>query len=189
MEYEISQVAQRIRGLREILEISIEDMANITDSTVEEYVACEEGKSDFSFTFLYKCAKRFGIDITELITGEVPKLSFYTIVRKGDGLPIDRRAGFKYRNIAYLFKHKIAEPFIVTAKYSEQEQNQPIHLSTHKGQEFDLVLKGKLKVQLENHIEILNEGDSLYYDSTHGHGMIATGGEDCEFLAVVMDMR
>lgn len=187
MEYEISQVAQRVRGLREILEISKEEMAKITDISVKEYEACEDGEADFSFTFLYKCAKRFGVDITELITGDVPKLSFYSIVRKGEGLPIDRRAGFKYRNVAYLFKQKIAEPFIVTAVYREEEQQEPIHLSTHNGQEFDYILKGKLKVQLEDHIEVLNEGDSLYYDSGHKHGMIATGGEDCVFLAVVMD--
>lgn len=39
---------------------------------------------------------------------------------------------------------------------------------------------------MENHIEILKAGDSIYYDSGRGHGMIATGGSDCKFLAIVM---
>ena len=32
----------------------------------------------------------------------------------------------------------------------------------------------------------LKEGDAIYYNSGRAHGMIATGGEDCKFLAVVI---
>lgn len=180
------EIAQRIRTLREIMEFSIQEMADATNTTPEEYTACEDGKSDFSFTFLYNCANKFGVDIVELLTGEKPRLSFYSIVRKGTGLDIKRRKGFTYNHLAYRFTGKVAEPFLVTAPYNEEEQNQPIHLSHHKGQEFDFVLKGKLKVQMEGHCEYLEEGDAIYYDSGHGHGMIATGGEECTFLAVVL---
>lgn len=186
MEARIMEIAQRIRELREILELSVEEMARRTGTTVEEYILCESGESDFSFTFLYQCAKVFGVDLMELVTGEKPKLSFYSIVRKGEGLPIKRRAGFSYNHLAYLFKDKSCEPFLVTAPYREEEQDQEIHLSYHKGQEFDYILSGRLKVRLEDHIHILEAGDAIYYDSGHGHGMIAAGGEDCRFLAVVL---
>ena len=128
-------------------------------------------------------------DISELVTGDVPKLSYYTIVRKGEGMPIRRRAGFDYQHMAYRLKGRPVEPFIVRAKYSQQEQDQPIHLSTHKGYEFDMVLRGSLKMQLEDHQEMLYEGDCVMYDSGRGHGMIAAGGQDCEFLAVVIKDR
>ena len=186
MENQVIQIAERIRGLRMIMEISIEEMAQATDVSVEQYQKCEEGKDDFSFTFLYKCAEKFGVDIAELITGEMPKLSFYTIVRSGKGLPIERREGFKYQHLGYLLKNRSAEPFLVKAPYKEEEQNAPIHLSTHEGHEFDYIVKGSLKVQLENHTEMLRAGDSVYYDSGHPHGMIAVDGEPCEFLAIVM---
>lgn len=186
MNGKITEIAERIRTLREILEITQEEMAAVTECTVEEYRAAENGENDFSFTFLYKCAEHFGVDIVELLTGEPPKLSFYTITRKGQGIPIKRRAGFEYLHIAHLFKEKTAEPFIVTAPYHEEEQDQPIHLSHHEGQEFDYILEGQLKVVMEDHIEILNEGDCIYYDSGHGHGMIATGGKPCTFMAVVL---
>jgi acetyl-CoA synthetase len=65
-----------------------------------------------------------------------------------------------------LFLHKIAEPYWVRYSYSEQQQNKPIHLTTHSGQEFDLIISGKLKVQIGNHTEILEEGDSIYYNSS-----------------------
>ncbi len=186
MEDRITEIAQRIRALREILELDIDEMARVTDTTPEQYSALENGESDFSFTFLYKCAERFGVDLVELITGDSPKLQFYSIVRRGRGLPIRRRKGFTYNHIAYRFGHKLCEPFLVTAPYIPEEQEQPIHLSQHEGQEFDYVLKGSLKVAMEDHIEVLGEGDAIYYDSGHGHGMIATGGEECVFLAVVL---
>ena len=74
----------------------------------------------------------------------------------------------------------------MTAPYFEEEQDQPIPLSTHSGQEFDLIISGQLKTRMEDHVEILKPGDAIYYDSGRGHGMIAAGGEPCTFLAIVM---
>ena len=188
MENQITQIAQRIKGLRQILDITAETMAEITGTKTKDYIALEEGKRDFSFTFLYKCAKHFGVDIAEILTGDVPKLKLYSVVKKGEGLPIKRREGFEYQHVAYLFKDKISEPFLVKAKYNKASENSEIPLSTHEGEEFDYVLKGTLKVKIENHVEILNEGDAIYYNSGNGHGMVAVDG-DCEFLAVVMEKK
>ena len=153
----------------------------------EEYARLEEGNDDFSYSFLVKCAETLGVDTVELITGETPKLSFYSIIRKGRGLPIKRRKGFTYDHMGYLFRSRECEPMLVVAPYSEEEQDAPIHLSHHSGQEFDYILKGSLKIQFEGGgSHILNEGDCVYYDSGHGHGMIAVGGEDCQFLAIVL---
>lgn len=185
MDNQIIQIAERIRGLRQILNIPAEEMARITETTPEIYAAYEEGKSDFSFTFLLKCAQTFDVDIAELVMGDVPKLSVYTVTRGGNGMPIERRKGFKYRHLAYLLKNRLAEPHLVTAFYSEAEQNSSIRLSKHAGQELDYVVRGKLKFCIDGHEEILEAGDSVYYDSAHPHGMIATGG-DCDFLAIVI---
>lgn len=183
---QLQQIAERIRGLRDILEISEEEMAKVTDMTVEQYKLREEGEADFSFTFLHKCAVRFGIDLSELITGDVPKLSYYSVVRKGSGLPIERRSGFQYLHLASLIKDRLAEPFVVTAPYSEEEQNKEIILSTHKGQEFNFILSGCLKFKYEDNIHLLNEGDCVFYDSSRGHGMIAANGKECKFISVVI---
>ncbi len=61
-----------------------------------------------------------------------------------------------------------------------------IKLSTHVGQELDIILKGAMKVQVGNHVEILHEGDSIYYNSATPHGMIAAEGAECQFYAIVM---
>jgi Cupin domain./Helix-turn-helix. len=186
MDEKILGIAQRIKGMREDLEISVEEMARLLEISESEYLEYEAGKRDFPFTFLYKTAARFGLDISDLITGSSPTLTVYTHVKKGRGLPIERRKGFKYYSLAYLFKNRYAEPFLVVAPYDENQDNGEILLSTHKGQEFDYILSGSLKVRINDHEFIMNEGDSVYYDSSNKHGMVATGGRDCTFLAVVI---
>ncbi len=186
LKAQLAEVAQRIRTMREITGLSEEEMAKCTGTSKEEYQQCEQGERDFSFTFIYKCAQRFAVDPTDLIKGASPTLSSYTVSRKGDGLPITRRQGFKYLNKAPLFKNKTAEPFFVTMPYSEAEQKVAIKLSTHVGQEFDIVVKGSMKMQVGSHIEILHEGDTIYYNSATPHGMIATGGAECQIYALVL---
>ena len=182
----IKLIAQRIRELREILEVSADEMASLTGCSPEEYAAYESGERDFSFTFLHKSAERLGVDITDLLTGQPPRLSTYSVVRKGQGLPIERRKGFSYQSMAYLFKDKAAEPFVVKAPYDEAAADKPIALSTHFGQEFDFVLSGRLRVTVNGHEELLEEGDAIYYNSSHPHGMTAADKEGCTFLAVVI---
>ena len=186
MQPQLTDIAERIRALREICEFTPEEMAQATGVTTEDYLACETGKSDFSFTFLYQCAEKFGVDLIELVTGENPHLSGYTLVRAGQGLPIKRRSGFTYHHLAYSFRNKLAETFLVRAPYLENEQDKPIALSYHEGQEFDYILSGSLRFVHDGHTELLHAGDSVYYDSGKGHGMIAAGGQECLFLSVVM---
>ncbi|MBQ9954194.1 MAG: cupin domain-containing protein [Eggerthellaceae bacterium] len=186
MEPNIKEVAGRILALREDLDLTMQEMADATGLTVAEYAAQESGENDLSFTFLYRCANRFGVDVIELLTGENPHLTGYSLTRAADGLSIKRRAGFEYLHKAPHFRHKLAEPFLVTAPYLEEEQDAPIHLSAHKGQELDFVISGKLRFAYEGHIEDLEPGDLVMYDSGRGHGMIAIGGEPCKFLAIVL---
>ncbi|MBQ3106840.1 MAG: cupin domain-containing protein [Eggerthellaceae bacterium] len=187
MEPNIKEVANRIRALREDLELTMQEMADAAEISVAEYAAQESGDHDLSFTFLYKCAARLGVDVIELLTGENPHLSAYSLTRAGDGLSIKRRAGFEYLHKAPHFRNKLAEPFLVTAPYLEEEQNAPIHLAQHKGQELDFIISGRMRFAYEDHVEELEAGDLLMYDSGRGHGMIAIGGEPCVFLAIVMN--
>jgi transcriptional regulator with XRE-family HTH domain len=182
----IAEIAERIAAMRDLCGFTTEEMAKAADVSIEEYEACESGKKDFSFTFLYKCAEKFGIDMVELITGENPHLTEFTIVHDGKGLPIKRREGFDYYHLASNFKDKIAEPFLVKAPYIAEQQDAPIPTSVHAGQEFDYIISGSLKFTHDGHVENLIAGDSVYYNSGMKHGMIATSKTGCVFLAIVM---
>ncbi len=183
---QLSEIASRIKELREIMGWSIAQMAEKTDVDEEKYNLYESGKADIPFTFIHKCALAFDVEMTELLEGHSAKLSSYTVTRKGQGQETAKEDGIDIANLAPKFKDKLAEPYWVKYEYSAAQQNKPIHLTTHSGQEFDLVLSGRLKIQVGNHIEILDEGDSIYYNSSTPHGMIAVDGKDCVFCAVVM---
>jgi len=186
VEDRLAEIGGRIRDLREVLGISVEDMAEATGTAADEYRLYEEGRKDFSFSFLFNCAQRFGVDMEDLLTGESPRLSLYSLVRKGEGMTIARRHGFRYRNLAFLFKQRLAEPFLVEAGYDAARADEPLTMNTHEGQEFDYVLSGSLRMQIDRHVFTLQEGDAVYYDSSHPHGMTAETEAGCRFLAVVM---
>ncbi len=180
------EVAQRIREMREISGFSPAEMAQKTEVSTEEYISFENGEKDFPFTFIHKCSLVFGIGISDILEGRSAHLSSYTITRKGQGQQTAKEVGIEIQNLAPMFRKKIAEPYYVKYEYSPELQDKPIHTVTHSGQEFDIVLSGRLKVQIGDHIDYLNEGDSIYYNSSSPHGMIAVDGRDCIFVAVVL---
>ena len=182
----LQEVALRIREMREIFDFSVETMAEKTEVSVAEYCRYESGELDFPFTFIYKCAQAFGIGMTDLLEGRSAHLSSYTVTRRGQGQQTAKEDGIEISNLAPMFRKKLAEPYWVRYEYNPDLQNRPIHLTKHSGQEFDMVLKGKLKVQVGDNVEYLGEGDSIYYNSSTPHGMIAIDGEDCLFVAVVL---
>jgi transcriptional regulator with XRE-family HTH domain len=183
MSEQIMQIAQRIKGMREMLDLPIEEAAKAVGMEPAQYAEYEEGEHDFAFSFLFGLANRFGVDITNLITGDTPKLHLYSLVKKGEGLKIDRRKDYKYQHLAFYFKDKIAEPFLVTVEYDKNLKE--VHPNSHEGQEFNYVLKGSMAVTIEDKVLELSEGDALYYDAKHKHAMKALGG-DCQFLAIIM---
>lgn len=183
MSEQIRQIAIRIKDLREISGITIEELAKELNISKETYLEYESGNVDIPVSFLYELANKFKVELTAILTGEDPKLHTYALVRNGKGVSVERRKQYKYQSLAYNFAHKKAEPFLVTV--DPEAEDAPVHLNAHPGQEFNYVLEGVLKIVINNHEVILNEGDSLYFDSNYNHGMKALDGKPARFLAVI----
>lgn len=180
---QIAQIALRIRDLREICDLAPEQVAQKAGMETAEYLAYEAGDKDFSFSHLFNIAEVLGVDISDLLTGESPKLSGYVLTRNGQGLAFDRRAQYHYQHLAYNFRDKKSEPFLVTVLQDPAGAMKQAH--AHEGQEFDYVLTGSLRLVLGGEELLLTPGDSIYYDSSLPHAMYAEGG-DCTFIAVVI---
>ena len=183
---QLMEIAQRIREMREILGYSKQKMADLTEVSEETYRLYETGTVDLPFTFMHKCAKVFGLEITDLLEGQSAKLSGYTVTRRGKGLVTASEDGITIQDMAPMFRKKLATPYWVTYQYSPELQNLPIHTTTHAGQEFNLVIKGAMRIKVGDHVEVLREGDSIFYKSSTPHGMIAIDGQDCVFLSMIM---
>ena len=183
---QLLDVALRIREMREIVGFSIAEMAEKTEISQELYQEYEAGSADLPFSFMHKCAKIFGLELSELLEGHSAKLSGYTVTRKGKGMVTASEDGITIQDMAAMFRQKLATPYYVTYEYNEELQDEPIHTTTHDGQEFDLVLKGAMRIRVGEHEEVLREGDSIFYKSSTPHGMIAIDGQNCVFLSMIM---
>ncbi len=176
-------IALRIRDLRDIAGLEADEIARQAGIDPDEYEAYETGTRDFSFSHLFNIASVLGVDISDLLTGESPKLHGYILTRAGQGLKFNRREQYVYHHLAYNFRDKLAEPFIVTVAQDAPGAEKQAH--SHEGQEFDYVLEGTLKIILGGNELYLRAGDSVYYDSALPHVMYALEG-DCRFIAVVV---
>ena len=186
MEYKIKEIAGRIRELRQISGLSVEEMASRTDVTPEEYALYENGSRNMSIAFLYRCVLIFGVDFSDLLEGRSPKLRSYALTRKGEGQRIEEAHHMVGYNLAPDFRNRIALPLYMKLQYRPDAEFEDIELVTHEGQECDIVISGHMKIQIGEHSEILHPGDTIYYDSSTPHGMIAVDGEDCTFYAIVL---
>lgn len=182
MVEQIKLIAERIKGLREIAGISVETMAAKSGTTVDQYNGFENGSYDIPVSLLLKIAHILNVDLSALLSGENPRLHVYCIVRKGKGLSVERRKNYKYENLAYNFINKKAEPFIVTIDPSAKDTIP----NSHTGQEFNYVLEGSVKITIDIHEVVLNEGDSIYFDSGYSHSLEAVNNKSAKLLAVVL---
>ena len=182
----LKEVAQRIREMREIMGFSAAEMAEKTEVTEDQYMRYETAADDLPFTFIHKCALAFNLSMSDLLEGRSALLSTYTVTRKGHGQDTAKEEGISIQNMAPMFKDKLAEPYYVTYQYVPELQDKPIHTTKHSGQEFDFIVSGRLKVQVGDNVEYLSEGDSIFYNSSLPHGMIAVDGRDCVFIAIVI---
>lgn len=184
MNDQIKQIAERLRGLREVLELTAEELTRESEICLEEYQKAETGEYDISVSMLQKIARRYNIALDALMFGEEPKMNSYFVTRAGKGVSIERTKAYKYQSLASGFMKREADPFIVTVE--PKPEDTPMNYNSHNGQEFNYVLEGRLLLSIDGKELILNEGDSIYFNSRLMHGMKALDGEKVRFLAVIM---
>ncbi|MEG2074553.1 MAG: XRE family transcriptional regulator [Angelakisella sp.] len=181
MNTQVIQIANRIRELREVLEMTPEELAENVGVCVEDYMRYEAAETDIPVGVLYGIAAACQVDPTLLLTGLPPKMRSYTLVKQGDGVEVQRYEGYRFRSLATNFINREMEPMIVNIDPIEGE---PKEWFCHSGQEFNLVLEGRMKVILGEHELVLEEGDSLYFDPRVSHTQIALDAP-ATFLTVI----
>ncbi len=179
----IQQIGERLRGLRDVLDIPAEDVAQLCDLDIDTYLKMEDGEGELSISSLQKISKQYGIALDVLLFGEEPHMSHYFLTRNGQGMSVERRKAYKYQSLASGFRGRSADPFMVTVE--PKPDDVPIHLNSHQGQEFNYVTSGTLQLTIGKKTLTLNEGDSIYFDATQPHGMKAVGDKAAQFLAII----
>lgn len=176
-------IGNRIRELRELSDITIKEIAEELNIEEETYIQYENGDIDIPASFIYELANIFKVDLGLLLTGEESRMRIFDVTRANKGVSVDRSKEYTHENLCSNFIHKKAETFLVTV---DPEKNPTPSLNSHPGQEFNYVLEGSVKIYIHNNEIILNEGDCIFFDSTHKHAMVALNDKPAKFLAMIM---
>jgi transcriptional regulator with XRE-family HTH domain len=182
MNEKAAHVSDRIKELREILEINVLDMAKDTDIPLETYNDYESGKLDIPISVLYTIAHKLGTDVTVLLTGEEARMKSAAVCRKGKGVQIERYPGYEFSSLAYNFKQRTMEPLLVSLDSSKPQAA----LVAHSGQEFNFVLEGQMVITVGKVEHIMSAGDSIYFDARLPHGQCAVNGT-AQFLTIIQE--
>jgi transcriptional regulator with XRE-family HTH domain len=184
MANEANEVAERLRGLRESCDTTAAELAARLSIPVETYLGYEDGSVDIPISALYKVVGIFNVDLTELLTGNSPKLDTYCVVRDGQGIGVDRYPGYQFTSVAFNFQHRKMEPLIVTLDFDADDPHKK--LVTHTGQEFNYVIDGTVRLTLGTKDILLRRGDCCYFDPMIPHGQHAVEGS-ARFLTVILE--
>lgn len=180
MNEKVQDIAARIKGLRLILGIDEEEAANALNLTVAEYLKYENGEDDIPISILYEIADFFHVNMTEILTGVSPKLHDVCFVKQGKGLEVERYDEYDFQSLAYNYANRKIEPLLVTLKRGNSPE-----MVSHKGQEFNYCLEGRMKVLIGKAEYLLEPGDSLYFNSMISHKMLAID-ETAKFITVIL---
>ena len=177
-------IAARLKELRTLAGRSSEELARALGVPVAEYNGYETGRADIPASALHDAARFLKADLTELLTGEAPRMKVFAVTRRGGGVQVERRKDYQYRNLAATFAGRKADVFEVTVPPDAGASG--AHANSHPGQEFDYVLEGRMLVRIHGNELVLETGDCVYFDSNHGHSMQALDGKPARFLALII---
>lgn len=184
MNNSLKEIGLRLKGLREAFDLTPEAFAQSCDIPVEEYLEYEAGEKDLTISVLKKISQKYNVDISVLMFADEPRMSSYFLTRKGKGLAVKRVEAYHYQTLAGGFNNRKAEVFEVTVE--PKPESELIYHRSHDGQEFNFVLEGRMLLQINGKDLILEEGDSIYFDSKLSHGMKALDDKPVRFIVAVL---
>lgn len=182
-------VGEKIKSLRETKSISVADLAERTGLSQEQIECIENNTNLPSLAPLIKIARALGVRLGTFLDDQPHEQGPVVCRRKEatDSISFSNNATQTRRHMQYhsLSKSKTdrhMEPFLIDVEANGETS---FTLSSHEGEEFIMVLKGIMEINYGKNTYILEEGDSIYYDSIIPHHVHAFEGKPAQILAVV----
>ncbi|MDR1519009.1 MAG: XRE family transcriptional regulator [Planctomycetota bacterium] len=185
-------VGQRIKGIRESRQMTVEDLAAAIPGTKNANVklieSLERGDLVPSLTPLLQIARALGVRLGSFLddqtgqaivltsAGAMNAVSRFTGSNLGEG-----KAELNFHSLAANKTDRHMEPFLIEVGVHD---GQPA-LSTHEGEEFIYVIDGEIEISYGKDKYLVAAGDSIYYDSIVPHHLHAAGGRAAKIIAVV----
>ena len=182
-------IGKKIKKLRQEKGLTLQELSEKTGLSKGLISQIENEQVSPPISTLMKIANGLSVEISYFFEQDEPTEKI-TVIRKNERISSGRRGikgniniGYTYELLAHKRPHKHMEPFLVTFEPKERDD---VIMFNHEGEEFHFVLEGKLEMIAENHEPItLEEGDSLYFDSSIPHGFRGLEGKPAKTLTVV----
>ena len=180
------KLGTRVRKFRETQEITREQLAGLTGLSLITIEDLEERNIYPSIAPLQKVARALNVRLGTFMDDVQCKEPI--IVRQGEreqDLTMQRSRGksasYQYCSLGKGKSDRNMEPFYIEIAPEPVEDQQ---MSSHQGEEFVAVTRGKLKIVYGRETHILESGDTAYYNSIVPHYVGAEGGP-CSIYAVL----
>lgn len=184
---ETLKVCDTIKMVREEQGLSLQELAGRTGYSTAVLSQIENHLESPSLGTMVRLAKALHVPIGRFFNRE--ETEPYTIIRQDERQTVSRFAsregvnyGYTYESLGVGKKDRRMEPFFLTLEPATLPSDTS---SSHEGEEFIYVLEGSIDVKLWDHTDVLNAGDSIYYESSIPHRVRCHGDSPARILAVV----
>jgi transcriptional regulator with XRE-family HTH domain len=166
------KIGQRVKDLRQKQNFTLQDIAAKTGLAKSLLSEVESGEVVPHVSTLLKLAKVLNVGMASFFEdAEVSER--ISVTRRGERVRIKRRPHHHEGEVDYIYESletrkpgKHMEPFLV--EFMPMETAEMVFTS-HEGEEFHYVLEGKLEFRTDDRVEVLEPGDSIYFESDQNH--------------------
>ncbi len=181
-------IGQQIRDLRQKRRMTLQDLSSETDLSKPLLSQIENEQVIPPLATLLRISKALKVSLQTFFEEE-DNTQKCLVVRAGDANLFHRRPKqggspqpYRYHSLAYGKKHKHMEPFMIEFDPQQAEQTQAVQ---HQGEEFFHLLEGQIELRYGDQTYRIKAGDSIYWDSSEPHRLIAVGDTIARAIVVL----
>lgn len=175
-------ISNTLKKLREEMKLSLRDLGERTGLSASFLSQVELGQVSPSIASLENIANALNVHITHFFDDQAKPDS---VVMRRDERKRIYSQGSKalIQPLAHKISKKKIEPLMLTLEVGGESGEYPY--SSHHGEEFGIILQGNVRFTLEERKYSLDEGDSVYFNSTKPHKWENTGDREAIIILVI----
>ena len=173
-------IGEKLKLMREARRLTLKQLGDKVGCTGAHLSLIEKGNSSPSIPTVKKIAEALGVNIVDFFT--VKEEAEPVVMKVADRRDVSlRNWNAKIQQLVQHNEGKMIQPFytIVAPGGGSMETY------THVGEEFGIVIKGKLSIEVDGRRYEVNPGESFYYSTRSPHMWVNEGKEDVEVVWVV----
>jgi len=178
-------VGSNIQSIRKERGLTIKDVAHTSGITASLISQIENDKGNPSLNTLTALAHALNVDVIQFFKGEFEKFDS-PVVRANERSLLSSNKGWNNYLLVSRNLDKFSATYTVLAPKASTKHSPELNPKNATGYEFAFLLSGKLRIELEDEVYILNVGDSICFDASKKHVVINASNTESVVLWVLI---